>query len=155
MTWFDSHVLINGMNALRMNGAGCRTVPKGRHYRKSDYTCMPPATSQRRRRPSSRSNHQELYSGFIRLHILYHASKGSIFGLEIMRELARHGYDLGPGTLYPILHGLEKRGYLRSAIKQNGRSRRRLYRATAAGVRALIAAKEKAQELVGELFEDE
>lgn len=72
-----------------------------------------------------------------------------------MRELARHGYDLGPGTLYPILHGLEKRGYLRSAIKQNGRSRRRLYRATAAGVRALIAAKEKAQELVGELFEDE
>jgi DNA-binding PadR family transcriptional regulator len=97
---------------------------------------------------------KELYSGMIRLHILYHASKGPIFGLWIIEELGRHGYKLSPGTLYPILHGLERKGYLRSAEKREGRQVRRLYRATPAGRKALAAAKIKVRELVGELFED-
>lgn len=97
---------------------------------------------------------KELYSGMIRLHILYHASKGPIFGLWIIEELERHGYKLGPGTLYPILHALERKGYLRSAKKREGRQVRRLYRMTPAGRKALAAAKIKVRELVGELFED-
>ena len=98
---------------------------------------------------------KELYSGMIRLHILYHASEGPIFGLGIIEELGRHGYKLSPGTLYPILHGLERGGYLRSAEKRDGRQARRLYRTTPAGRKALRAAKEKVRELVGELFEAE
>jgi PadR family transcriptional regulator PadR len=97
---------------------------------------------------------KELYSGLIRLHILYHASKAPIFGLWIIEELGRHGYKLSPGTLYPILHGLEHKGYLRSTEKREGRHVRRLYRATPAGRKALTAAKVKVRELVGELFED-
>ena len=97
---------------------------------------------------------KELYSGMIRLHILYHASRGPIFGLWIIDELGRHGYKLSPGTLYPILHGLERRGYLRSSEKREGRQLRRLYRATPAGRKALATAKIKVRELVGELFED-
>jgi PadR family transcriptional regulator len=97
---------------------------------------------------------KELYSGMIRLHILYHASKGPIFGLWIIEELGRHGYKLSPGTLYPILHALERKGYLRSVEKREGRQVRRLYRATPAGRKALAAAKIKVRELVGELFED-
>ena len=97
---------------------------------------------------------KELYSGLIRLHILYHASKGPIFGLWIIEELGRHGYKLSPGTLYPILHTLERKGYLRSTEKRHGRQVRRLYRATAAGRKALATAKLKVRELVGELFED-
>ncbi len=97
---------------------------------------------------------KELYSGMIRLHILYHASKGPIFGLWIIEELGRHGYKLSPGTLYPILHALERKGYLRSAQKREGRQARRLYRTTPAGRKALAAAKVKVRELVGELFED-
>lgn len=98
---------------------------------------------------------KDLYSGMIRLHILYHASKGPIFGLSIIEELARHGYKLSPGTLYPILHGMEGRGYLRSTEKREGRQTRRFYRATPAGRKALRGAKEKVRELVGELFEKE
>jgi PadR family transcriptional regulator PadR len=98
---------------------------------------------------------KDLYSGMIRLHILYHAAKGPIFGLSIIEELGRHGYKLSPGTLYPILHGLEGRGYLRSTEKRDGRQTRRFYRATPAGRKALKAAKEKVRELVGELFEEE
>jgi hypothetical protein len=57
---------------------------------------------------------RDLYSGLIRLHMLHHAAKGPIFGLGMIEELARHGYRISPGTLYPLLRGLEKKGYLRS-----------------------------------------
>ena len=88
------------------------------------------------------------------LHVLHHASRDSIFGLGIIEELARHGYRLSAGTLYPILHGLEQEGYLRSFEQRSGRTSRRLYRATAKGRRALQEAKAKVQELFAELFED-
>lgn len=97
--------------------------------------------------------HQDLLVGFIRLHVLHHAVEEEIYGQWIMEELARHGYRLSPGTLYPMLHGLEKKGYLRSREKKIGRSVRRLYRATAKGKKALAVAKEKLRELVGELIE--
>ena len=98
---------------------------------------------------------KDLYSGMIRLHILYHASKGPIFGFWIIEELARHGYKLSPGTVYPILHGMERKGYLRSTEERQGRQARRLYRATPAGRKALKSAKEKVRELVGEIFEEQ
>lgn len=98
---------------------------------------------------------RELYSGMIRLHILHHAARGPVFGLGIIAELGRHGYELSPGTVYPILHGMERGGYLRSSVKREGRRVRRVYRATPAGRRALKAAKDKVRELFGELFEEE
>jgi DNA-binding PadR family transcriptional regulator len=70
----------------------------------------------------------------------------------MIEELARHGYRLSAGTLYPILHGLEAKGYLASREHRVGRSVRRVYRATAAGERALRSAKTKVGELFGELF---
>lgn len=95
---------------------------------------------------------RDLYSGLIRLHILYHAVKQPIYGLGIMEELGRHGYKLSAGTLYPILHGLEKKGYLQSENERGGKSSRRVYRATSEGKQALAEAKEKVKELFGELF---
>jgi len=95
-----------------------------------------------------------IYSGLIRLHILHHASKESIFGLAIIEELARHGYKLSAGTLYPLLHGLEREGYLSSFEQRNGRHSRRLYKATPKGRKALREAKTKVHELFAELFED-
>lgn len=100
-------------------------------------------------------NDKELYSGLIRLHILYHACKEPIFGLEMIEELARHGYRLSAGTAYPLLHGLERKGYLKSIEERKGKRRRRIYKATPAGRKALAAAKEKVRELFGELFEDD
>jgi DNA-binding PadR family transcriptional regulator len=97
--------------------------------------------------------HQELLSGFIRLHILHHAVESEIYGQWIIEELARHGYKLSPGTLYPMLHGMEEKGYLRSREKRMGSRARRLYRATAEGRAALDMAKEKIRELLGEVVE--
>jgi PadR family transcriptional regulator PadR len=96
---------------------------------------------------------RDLYSGFIRLHVLHHAAEGPIFGLGMSEELARHGYKISPGTLYPLLHGLEKKGYLRSSEERNGKSLRKLYRATPQGRKALRAVKVKLLELFRELIE--
>ena len=99
------------------------------------------------------TDNRDLYSGMIRLHILHHAEHGDIFGAGMAEELARHGYKISPGTLYPILHGLEKRGYLKSEEERSGKSIRRLYRITASGRRALKTAKLRVRELFGELIE--
>ncbi|HEY7166195.1 MAG TPA: PadR family transcriptional regulator [Candidatus Binatia bacterium] len=106
------------------------------------------------RSPKESSNDQDLYGGLMRLHILHHAAKRPVFGLWFIEELGRHGYKLSPGTLYPVLHGLERKGYLQSATERSGKSARRLYRATPLGRKVLAAAKEKVSELFGELLED-
>ena len=98
---------------------------------------------------------RDIYPGLIRLHILHHASEEPIFGLGMIEELRRHGYDLGPGTLYPLLHRMEKQGYLVSKKVQVSGKLRRTYRATRKGRKALKEAKVKVRELFGELFEAE
>lgn len=111
-------------------------------------------SSLRLKKHSNKSGHRELYSGLIRLHVLYHASKEPIFGLEMIEELGRHGYSLSPGTMYPLLHGLKKKGLLRSSRTGRRPNSRLVYRATAAGRIALTVAKDKVRELFSELFED-
>ncbi len=96
---------------------------------------------------------KDLYSGLIRLHVLHHAVEEPIFGLGMIEELNHHGYRISPGTLYPLLHGLERKGYLRSSGQHNGKSRRKVYRATPLGRKALKAAKNKVRELFHELME--
>lgn len=96
-----------------------------------------------------------LYTGLIRLHVLHHAVKDEVYGLAMIEELRRHGYELSAGTLYPILHSLEEKGLLTSAKKRVGSSERRVYRGTAAGRKALLSAKAKVRELFGELFEND
>lgn len=96
---------------------------------------------------------QELLSGLIRIHILYHACKEPIFGLGMIEELQRHGYTMSAGTLYPMLHGLEKRGLLRSEKIRSGRRSRIIYRATISGRKALAQARTKVKLLLGELLE--
>lgn len=104
---------------------------------------------------NQRGQDQDLYAGLIRLHILHHAAKEAVFGLWFIEELSRHGYKLSPGTLYPLLHALERRGYLRSAMARSGKSSRRMYQATPRGKKALAAARQKVTELIGELLDNE
>lgn len=98
---------------------------------------------------------RNLFGGLIRLHILHHACHEPIFGLGIMEELARHGYKLSPGTLYPVLHGLETAGYLISLEARVAGRKRRVYTATDEGRAALVLAKGRVRELYQELFEED
>ena len=94
----------------------------------------------------------EIYTGLIRLHILHHAAKEPIYGAWMLEELRHHGYAISPGTLYPMLKGLERKGYLKSRAEGPGKRDRRFYRATPKGKTALSAAKKKVTELFGELI---
>ena len=98
---------------------------------------------------------RDIFGGLMRLHVLYHASHEAVFGLGIIEELAHHGYKVSPGTLYPMLHGMEKAGLLASAIKQIDKHNRRVYEITPDGRKALRLAKSKVWELFREFFEEE
>ncbi|MCH8011707.1 MAG: helix-turn-helix transcriptional regulator [Candidatus Marinimicrobia bacterium] len=94
------------------------------------------------------------FLGFIKIHILHHASKEPIYGKEFSAELQRHGYDISFGTLYPIFHKLEQNGLLTRQKKTVGGKIRKYYSATESGKEMLEEAKRKSRELVDELFED-
>jgi DNA-binding PadR family transcriptional regulator len=101
----------------------------------------------------TKGRNQELYIGLVRLHVLHHAAEGPIFGLGIIEELGRHGYRLGPGTIYPLLHAMERRGWLSVDSEIVEGRKRKIYTATAEGRRALKLARIRVQELHDEMFE--
>jgi PadR family transcriptional regulator, regulatory protein PadR len=97
----------------------------------------------------------EISSGLIRIHVLHHACAGGVFGLGMINELRRHGYKIGPGTMYPLLHGMERRGWLRSSDRYIEGRKRKVYLATRTGKKTLDQARAKVRELFEELFEDD
>ena len=97
----------------------------------------------------------DLFSGFIKLHVLHHASEQAVYGLWLIEELGEHGYRVSPGTLYPLLHSLEESGTLKSYNKVFSGKIRRYYSITPKGRRLLTKAKQQLAELVGEIFEGE
>lgn len=100
-------------------------------------------------------SNRDLMGGFVRIHVLHHASSGPIFGIGIIEKLAFHGYVLSPGTLYPILHGLERDGFLQSRGEIVGKKRRRIYQITPEGRKVLMLSKARLWELFKEIFEGE
>ena len=99
--------------------------------------------------------YRDLYSGLIRLHVLHHAAKEPVFGLGMIEELGRHGYRLGPGTMYPLLHSMERRGWLKAQPTVVSGRRRKSYVATRAGKAALKEAIGRVKELFAEVAECE
>lgn len=97
---------------------------------------------------------REFFLGFIKIHILYHASKEPISGVEIAKELTRHGYYLSPGTLYPSLHRLEKQGYLERSARVVAGKVRKYYVITEQGLEVLKDASKQIRELVDEVLEE-
>jgi PadR family transcriptional regulator PadR len=97
---------------------------------------------------------RDLLLGFIRIHILHHAAEEEVFGLGLIEELARHGYRLSPGTIYPLLHDMKSAGLLRGERRQVGGRLRQCYRATEDGRRVLAEARDKLRELVAEVLVD-
>lgn len=98
---------------------------------------------------------RDFFLGFIKIHILYHAAREPIYGAELAEELARHGYNLSPGTLYPALHRLEQQEYLALESRVMEGRTRKYYIITAKGQAALEEARHKIAELVNEVLEEQ
>ena len=85
------------------------------------------------------------FGGFVRMHILYHAVKEPIFGVAMMEELRRHGYEVSAGTLYPMLHQLQEAGYLSVHTEVVAGKQRKYYQATKLGERCARGGQGEAQ----------
>ncbi|MDI6798130.1 MAG: helix-turn-helix transcriptional regulator, partial [Desulfatibacillaceae bacterium] len=97
----------------------------------------------------------EILLGFWKVHILYHAAKGRVIGMEMIQELKRHGYDISPGTLYPLLARLNKMGWLEcKQDKLAGPKAKKEYVLTALGQEVLDFLKGQIEELYREVVLD-
>ncbi len=94
---------------------------------------------------------RDIHLAFIKTHILYHASKEEVFGIGLIEELGRHGYRLGPGTLYPTLAKMQEAGLLTCASRVVRHKQRKYYRITDAGLELLNEVKIKLKELYNEV----
>jgi len=95
---------------------------------------------------------REILLSFWKVHILHHAGEEAIHGQSIFAELRRHGYEISPGTLYPLLNRLERLGWLRcKADPRGGRRARKDYRLTGKGRKVLEMIKEQLEELYREV----
>lgn len=96
---------------------------------------------------------RKLFLGFISIHILHHAKEEPLFGSWMIEELKRHGYSMSPGTLYPILHSMEKDLLIKSEERNVEGKIRKYYSTTDLGNEVLDELIEKVQELSKEIKE--
>lgn len=94
---------------------------------------------------------RKFFLGFIQIHILHHAKKDPFYGSWMIEELSEHGYDMSPGTLYPLLHNMESTGLLEKDEKLVDGKIRKYYKITDQGVEVLDEARKKAYELFKEI----
>ncbi len=96
---------------------------------------------------------KELLKGTTALLVLQVISEEDMYGYRITQEVAKRSFDtfhLNEGTLYPILHTLEKEGWLTSYRGQSESGReRKYYRITPAGRLHLASRVEEWSAFVG------
>ncbi len=95
---------------------------------------------------------REILLSFWKVHILHHAEKSPVFGQWVIRELRRHGYEVSPGTLYPLLTRMADRGWLKlKADPDAGPRARKEYSLTKKGRDVLAVLREQVEELYREV----
>jgi DNA-binding PadR family transcriptional regulator len=95
---------------------------------------------------------REFLLAFWKIHILYHAEEGGVYGQWMLEELHHHGYRISPGTLYPMLSRMAARGWLRAAEPKRAMAAR-VYRLTPRGREVLKRIRRSLDELYGEVGE--
>ena len=94
---------------------------------------------------------REFLLAFWKIHILHHAADGrGVYGQWMLEELHHHGYRLSPGTLYPILARMARRGWLRADEPKRLKAAR-VYRLTAKGQEVLTHLRQALHELYSEV----
>ena len=87
----------------------------------------------------SRQIHRDFIQGMVKIFILHQASLGPIYGNKMSKALQSLGYQISPGSLYPLLHTLEKSGLFHSRIRVFKGRLRKFYELTEQGYLCLSA----------------
>ncbi|UOQ95693.1 PadR family transcriptional regulator [Halobacillus shinanisalinarum] len=97
---------------------------------------------------------RDFFLGSIKIHILYHADVEPIYGVFLMEELASHGYEISPGTLYPTLNSLHKNGLLHKYEETVNGKVRKYYKITDKGRLTLEEGRQQVRELAHEVLNE-
>ena len=98
---------------------------------------------------------REVLLSFWKIHILHHAGEEAVHGQWILTELRQHGYEISPGTLYPLLNRMQRLGWLKCTVDpEGGRRARKDYRLTSEGRRVLGLIREQIKQLHEEVVEE-
>jgi len=92
--------------------------------------------------------------GILPLFILHLAEKRTIYGNQIAKSLLDVGYEIGSGSLYPVLHRLEEDGLLSSTSALFRGRVRRYYTLTVDGRDCLRTVRAKLFPLARGVFPD-
>lgn len=87
---------------------------------------------------------KSLISGSVTMLVLKLLSEKEMYGyemIETLRSRSQNVFELKAGTLYPLLHGLEKKGFLISNERESNGKIRKYYSITRSG-RGHLAKKE-------------
>ena len=98
----------------------------------------------------------EILLAFWKVHILHHAGEEPVVGAQMLRELRRHGYEVSPGTMYPLLARMHRMGWLRlKATRGGGLRARKEYTLTPEGRGVLHQIRAQIEELYREVVKGE
>lgn len=95
---------------------------------------------------------RDFLRGFVKIYALWRASRGEVYGLEIMQEMAELGFTLSAGTLYPTLRKLLNERDVVMRKRLVGGRIRKYYVATSKGRAEIKVVKQHLKSLVGRVF---
>ena len=95
---------------------------------------------------------RDFMRGFVKLYTLWRASKGEVYGMEIMQEMRKLGFSLSPGTLYPTLRALLEERDVKVTNRIVKGKVRKCYRATAKGRKEVEEVIERLSFLMKKVF---
>ncbi len=98
---------------------------------------------------------RDILLGFVRVHVLHYANMEPVYGAALNERLATHGYRLSPGTLYPLLHGLEEIGFLERSPQVVRGKVRKYYTLTDRGQQALEDLRPKIRDLITDVLAED
>ena len=87
------------------------------------------------------------WQGILKVFVLHQAAQGPIYGGKLKKQLQEWGYDISPGSLYPLLHAFEKNHLFRSRVKIFKGRARKYYEITDQG-RAVLAEVQQELEII-------
>jgi DNA-binding PadR family transcriptional regulator len=95
---------------------------------------------------------RSFWQGMVKLAILHKASLGPVYGGRLRKYLGDRGHKISPGTLYPLLHSLERESYLQSCVKVYKGRARKYYETTPIGQSCLNELRQQASGIVKEII---
>ena len=90
---------------------------------------------------------RKIFNGLIYVHILHHGNIEEFYGSWMIEELKEHGYNISPGTLYPLLKLMVNEDLISKEERNVNGKIRKYYKTTQKGAQLLFELKNNLKEI--------